>query len=226
MFDYILNKCLWLPNGSLVCNSVEEASTVRKFLRELILDSHLYVNKSVGFKIKTSGRAESGGVRIARYGAIGESYIELMNNLSNKVVLDQTVQHVRIELHTGVNTVHDCVFKSDDNRELPVLYEDPYICRVLDDKKHMLLLDMKVSSGYLDMRTAAKFTEGFPAYVYYNIGNFIRVRPDIGSTFVTLTYLNGFNAELFKKLLDANIGRYQSGIARGEDRAWKRSFDR
>lgn len=225
MFDYILNNCAWLPDGSLVCDSVEDASNVRRFLRELILDSHLYVNKAVGFKIRTAGRAESGGVKIARYNAIGESYIELMNNLSNKVILDPSVQHIRVELHTGINTVDSCIFKSDDNREIKVLYEDPYICRVLDDKKHTLTLDMKVSSGYLDMHSASKFTDGFPAYVYYNIGNFVRVRPSINSTFVTLNYYNGFNPELFKKLLEINMGRYQSAIARGEDRAWKRNFE-
>ena len=77
ILDDILDKYQWSPLGIITPDAVT-ARKVFKFLREAILDNHIYVTKAIGFKFDSNYTARSHtGTYIARHVQIGDSYAEV-----------------------------------------------------------------------------------------------------------------------------------------------------
>ena len=78
ILETVLNKLEWTPYG-IQCPDIMTAKIVHKFVREAVLDRHIYLNKVIGFTINTNNTFRPfAGTYIARHKQIGESYPEIM----------------------------------------------------------------------------------------------------------------------------------------------------
>lgn len=225
IIDTLLEHCTIDDNGAIACPNVDVANSIRRFLHEAIQDNRFYVSKVIGFKVSRVGRPDSGTTMIARNLEIGESYIELMRNLSDKVFIGTTARHIVIDLHPGENTLDNCLI-IDKNGPLRVLHTNPYLCRVL--REHCTLhLDLALGTGFLDMKGASlkMKSDGFPSYAYFFLGDFVRVRPVKNlSTTVNLVYRNGFTTQDLITILELNRSKYKANLIREEERIWMQSY--
>ena len=93
MLKKILNELQWTPYG-IACPDAKTAHTVHKFLREAVLDRHIYLSKIIGFAVKSSTHfSVYSGTYIARHVQLGESYPELTVKLSDKIYYQLNLLH-------------------------------------------------------------------------------------------------------------------------------------
>ena len=194
MLDMILDKLSWNPYG-IVCPDSATAKKVHKFLREAILDSHVYITKVVGFSVSESNNAKTNsGNMIARHSNVGESYPEIMTNLSDKIFLDTQEDTYVMKLHQGLNTLNDNSFEGKlFDPTAKVLYSKPDICCCLS-KETMFELKLKYDCGYSSMATNSALIDGeyFPCYTYFTLEPYVRILPMLpGATVVPVRYYNG-----------------------------------
>ena len=222
----IISKFVWTPYG-IQCPDYATMKLAHKFLREAILDRHLCVCKVIGFEIKsaTMSRAHT-GTYIARHKQIAESYPEVMLNLSDKVFMTSLNGEITCGLETGQNTTHDTVFRDSEGKEVPVLFQNPDICRVID-KTCALRLKVVYDCGYRYCQANSKRigSDFFPCYTDFYVGDFFRVLPpEPSGNIVSIRYYNGADVKMLQEMLQRYWVITQSGSLRKEEREWLQSF--
>lgn len=226
IIDTILNKCTWSPYG-ITCPDVQTMRVVHRFMREAILDRHLYVNKVIGFQLSKSSISRGhAGTYIARHPQLCESYSEVMLSLSNKVFLSDVNGDILVDMNAGDNEVPKLMFVNEKQDFVKVLYEDPHVCRVVD-KMCTLRLRTVYDCGYRSCQQNSKKVgqDFFPCCTDFSVGEFFRVLPPepSGST-VSMRVYNGATWDDLRTLLQLYLKAIQEGSVRKEEREWLRSF--
>lgn len=224
----IIYSYAWTPYG-IVCPDVNSMKLAHKFLREAILDRHLYVCKVIGFEIKSNvmSRAHA-GTYIARHKQIAESYPEIMLNLQDKVFLTPNSKDLQCELKSGENKITTVGFMDADKNPVPALYTREDICRVID-KTCTLKLKVVYDCGYRYCQQNSKKvgSECFPSYTDFSVHEFFRILPpEPSGTTINLRYYNGATEASLKQLLAQYWSAIQSGSLRKEEREWLQNFMR
>lgn len=228
VLETILNSLMWTPYG-IECGSVEMARIVHKFLREAVLDRHIYISKVIGFSVKTNNtfRPHS-GMSIARHPQIGESYPEIMNNLSDKVFIGVNTDYLDTVLTVGDNDVVNQPFGDLRDYAAEVLYENPRICRCLM-KETIFRVRIQYNCGFVSMPENSKVLtpDFFPCYTDYSLAEFFRVLPRTqDSTLVPIRYYNGATEQQFKDILSKWLVYSKTNSVSKEEALWMQSFGR
>lgn len=221
----LIDGCTW-SNNSVIVNNPAEARFIHKLLRELVLDSHLYVTKVTGFYITSVTKDRMhGGVQIARDNNLGDSYLEVMANLQDKVFLSSSAEELKIPLQVGVNTLNDVSVLCNQN-PIKTLCVDPYICRVLDSEC-TLHVSCLTFTGYRSIQqNSGKASKYFPTYTYFNMSDYVRVLPlPPNESIIQLRFYNGYTMELFKSQVEETIILHKSGNVSNKERKWLQSFE-
>lgn len=224
----LISELPWTPYG-IQCPDSKTAHYVHKFLREAVLDRHIYTTKVAGFTIETNNtfRASTGDY-ITRHEQIGESYPELMVKLQDKLFLNAGKNQLDIILETGMNTVDN--IKIDDgehNRTIEILYVKPDICRCLK-KETILRVSLLYDCGYKHMSETCKGLDSsfFPCNIDFGISAFYRVLPmQLNDTLVPIRYYNGATEAQFKDILKKWMIYCNTGNIKEEEELWLQSFE-
>lgn len=224
----ILNDFTWTDYG-IQCPDAYTAKAVHSFLREAILDRHIYINKIVGFKIKAASvmRAHA-GTYIARHKQLAESYPEILTMLLDKVFLDTFDTELSAVLSQGANNLNTVNFTDSNGKVVDVLYTNPDICRVIE-KNCVLQVKSVYDCGYRDMRLNSKKigSEYFPCYTDFTLAEYFKIPPLIpGSTLVPIRFYHGANKEQLRGILTKYLVTIQTGGLRKEEKEWLQNFMR
>lgn len=226
ILETVLNKLEWTPYG-IQCPDIMTAKIVHKFVREAVLDRHIYLNKVIGFTINTNNTFRPfAGTYIARHKQIGESYPEIMVNLLDKVFIDVDGSVVNTTLQTGMNTVETSPFWNSCNNYVETLYTNPNICRCLT-KTTNFQVRLEYDCGYRSMSLNSKSlsSEYFPCYTDYSLQDYVRVLPMLqDSTIVPIRYYNGMDTIKFRKLLSKWLIHIQKNSLKKEETLWMQNF--
>lgn len=226
MLNTILDKLQWTPYG-IECGSPELAKVVHKFLREAVLDRHIFVTKVVGFTITSNSKTDVvTGNYIARHSQIGESYPEIMVNLLDKLFLDVNDDYSDMLLMTGMNTCENNSFGDLRDFKAQMLYLNPAICRCLTGNT-ILRVRLTYDCGYKSMAENSKLltNEFFPCYTDYSISEFVRVLPMVQpSSLVPIRYYNGMTIDIFKNILAKWNIYLMSNNVKSEEKTWVSHF--
>lgn len=217
ILETLIKDVAWSEKG-IHCNDNEVGKKVYDFLYELILDSHLYVTKPIGFYIENSTSYSKTGTYIARNSQVGESYPELMTNLQDKVFLHSTAPVVKADMSCGKMTTD--IFGED------VLCVSNYVCRVLDGNCR-IVVKLATDCGYKTLKETSKQLDSkfFPMNTYFNINDFVRVIPTVGDyRNVELRYYYGMSYKTLQEMLHRYLGMLNNMNVSEEERAWASSF--
>ncbi len=223
----LIRELPWTPYG-IQCSDSAVAHRVHKFLREAVLDRHIYVSKVIGFSIETNNtfRASTGDY-ITRHEQIGESYPELMLNLQDKVFLNAGQKYLDVVLKTGINTTLSSQFEGTYNQAvIEVLYEKPVICRCLK-RETILRVALSYDCGYMHMSDTCKNLEKkyFPCNTNFSIAPFFRVLPmEPDATLIPIRYYNGATEAQLKNILSTWSIHVKTGNIKEEESLWLQSF--
>lgn len=228
MIDLIMGL-QWTSYG-IQCPDAQVAHKVHRFLREAILDRHVYISKVIGFTIQTNNtfRASTGDY-ITRHEQIGESYPEMMVKLQDKVFLNAGSKYLDSVLTTGMNDVVSSPFGgfgSDNITE--VLYENPETCRCLK-KETILRVAIMYDCGYKHASENCKnFDKTFyPCNTDFSLAPFFRVLPMVpGSVLVPIRYYNGATESQLKDILNKWSLYMKTGSIKEVERLWWQDFVR
>lgn len=226
LLDDILNTYSWSPYGIMVSDETE-ARRVFKFMREAILDNHVYVNKVIGFRIE-SGKSirPHTGTYIARHVQVGDSYAEILVNLLDKVFIGTYATTLSAELSTGENKLPEVVFKDNEHNPVKTLYVKPEICRVLD-KECRITLKTSLTCGFgsIDENSHAVKSEYFPCYTDFSVSDFFRVLPmSEGDLLVPIRCYNGATMDDLKSILTMYTYVLKTGSLKEGEKEWVSSF--
>lgn len=226
MIDQILQQCTWTKFGMQAPN-VPIAKLVHKFMREAVLDRHLYTSKIVGFYIDADNASSTvNGTSIARHPAIGDSYPEIMITLQDKLFFNSGSNNLKMILKPGDNTVHNNEF-TNGVTSAPVLTVNPRICRVLNKEPITLNVKTLYSCGYKSMSDNSEAVDNkyFPCNTDFGINDYVRVLPMTpGTTAIPIRYYNGMTMDIFKSLIQAWNYCLKSKDVSEEERAWVYSY--
>lgn len=227
ILDDILDKYQWGPFGITTPDAVT-ARKVFKFLREAILDNHIYVTKAIGFKFDSNYTARSHtGTYIARHVQIGDSYAEVLVNLLDKVFLTSSVNDMHAEVEAGNNTLPELTFYGNKrDMSIPVLFTNPDVCYVLD-KSCTLRIKTLYSCGYGSIKesSAALPSDYFPCYTDFSIQDFYKVLPmNHGEVLVPIRCYNGATFEQLRNILDTYNKTIKLGNIREDEKKWVSNF--
>lgn len=222
--DILTGGVKFTPTG-IQCSSESGAMKVFKFMREAILDRHVYVSKAVAVKFTNDVHSRSytdGKLHMEGYYNCGESYPELTVNLLDKVFLVPPSQStIEFLCKPGIVNMSD------------VLTEDAYLCSnqyVLRTLTNTMTLEimLRYGSGFNSMSKNSKIAKGaFPLYTDYSLQDYVRVLPMMpGETFIKMKFLNGMTlAKFMKILLNWNVVMENRSAAR-EELLWLQNFGR
>lgn len=226
ILEDILNKLTWSPYG-IQCPDIYTAKLVHKFMREAVLDRHIYISKVIGFAVKTNNTFRPfAGTYIARHKQIGESYPEVMVNLLDKVFLNTSKTQLDTILSVGSNTTLNCNFDDGEGNIVDVLSTKPDICRCLD-KQTVFRVKLQYDCGFRDMARNTKDLkpEFFPCYTDFSLADYVRILPmQPGTVLVPIRYYNGMTEEKFKDILGKWLLYIQTKSLKGEESLWLQSF--
>lgn len=217
ILETLLKDVTWSDDG-IHCNDETLGHKVYDFLYELILDSHLYVTKPIGFYIESHSHSSKAGTYIARHSQIGESYPELMTKLQDKVVLNCTAPIIKANMSCGVVTT-DAFSES-------MLCINNYLCRVLDGECK-LVLKLATDCGYKTLKDTSKQLDPkfFPMNTYFNINDYVRIIPTVGPfKHIELRYYHGMTYKILYDMLQRYSGMLSSMNVSEEEREWASSF--
>lgn len=222
----ILNNCKWTPYG-IECTNDAESMCVYRFLREAILDRHVYVSKVIGFKIKSQGTNKiSTGNFIARDKEIGESYPEVVVNLSDKLLLYCNSETVTVTLNPGMNNIGMNPFVAEQ-KEISVLYTKPELCRSLN-KDVILSMRIMYSCGYNTMAENSRHLEKdyYPCETNFALHDYIRILPYITpGAAIQIRYYNGMTVEIFRNILTKWLTHIIAGVVGEGEMKWLQNFE-
>lgn len=226
MLNYILNDAVWTPYG-IQCSSPAVAKNVHKFLREAVLDRHIYISKVIGFAVRgDNGNQLCSGTYIARHINMGDSYPELSVVYSDKVFLTQN-KSVNLHLHVGGNNISELACTA--NPSVEVLYVNDYAGRALTQSA-IVCLQLMYSSGYRSMADNSKVlsSEFFPCNTDFSLQEFVRVLP-FGPGEVTnvvpVRFYNNMTQAQFRDILTQWLIYSKSSMANGDELKWMHSFE-
>lgn len=218
----IINNYTWNPYG-IQCADAHTAKIVHAFLREAILDRHVYTNKIIGFKIKAAATSRPhAGTYIARHKQLAESYPEILTMLLDKVFLNTFDDEISATLSQGPNTVNDVYFLDSNGTIVNALFTRPELCRVIE-KNCVLQLKTAYDCGFRDMRQNSKKIgpEYFPCYTDFSIADYVKVLPiKPGDTLVPIRYYHGANPDMLKQILTNYMIYIQSGSVKRSEKWW------
>lgn len=218
--DTLLDEFAWDGNG-VSCPNAERTYQMFKFLRELILDSHLFVTKAIGFSIKNKTVRNKVGTYIARNSQIGESNTELLDKLSDKLFLDTSDTDLSFPLSCGLVKVSDIT--SD---EVKILCVNQEVCRVVTGNC-TLNLKVQLNCGYksIQKNSAELPPEYFPMFTYFNINDYVHILPMVkGSNRVNIRYYHGMNSTIFRGMVEKYRGLIKTSYISEEELKWVESF--
>lgn len=222
----ILSDLPWTPYG-IQCGDARTAAIVNQFLREAILDRHVYVSKVVGFTIKTNNTFRPyAGTYIARHKQVGDSYPELMLNLQDKVFVNTGLTTASTVLKPGDNTMETNVFGDLREIEAKALYTNNRICRCLE-KEAILSCMLVYDCGYMHMATSSHIMkpEYFPCNVDYFIGDYFRILPPRrGDTIVQIRYYHGATEQDLRDILSKWFVAIATNSVREVEKIWLQRF--
>lgn len=219
----LLDGSTWGP-GVVIPGGVP-AQMMYRFLRTAILDRHIYLTKIVGFKFTTSTPTSgNSNTSIARESQIGDSYVEMVANLYDKLFLTAANHNITVELQKGSNDVPTSQFLTSEGVQQRVLYTNPYLVRCLSGDV-TLHLQLSYSSGFKSShKNSRPLMEGyFPCYTDFSLQDFVRVLPrdrydaDPG---IHLRYYNGMTQEIFLTILRSYQMFIETNVVRREDQEW------
>ena len=204
-FD-IFDKQTWNEAG-IICRDAETTKRLHKFLREAVLDRHIYLNKAVCFRfMSTEADKRSDITNIARDRAIGDSYFQMILNIKDLIVLNTEVKSVKFNLHKGENFTTDSQFY-ESRTPYDVIYTNPYLCRCLRGEV-ILELKLQYDCGYAPIEKNSGLVTGrsnyFPCFTDYSLQEYVRILPmdPAGDArTIPIRYYNGFTKEQFQTLL-------------------------
>lgn len=226
MLKKILNELQWTPYG-IACPDAETAHTVHKFLREAVLDRHIYLSKIIGFAVKSSTHfSVYSGTYIARHVQLGESYPELTVKLSDKIFLNTDADYLNMHLEAGMNTCIKNSFGDLRDYKAEVLYTNPEVCRCLVDET-VFCVRLQYDNGYRSMAENSKILdkEFFPCNTDYSLADYVRVLPiQPGDTLVPIRYYNGCTMANFQDILSKWYIYLQTGNIKSEEKEWVSNF--
>lgn len=200
LLDNIINGTVQITEKGIQCATPDGAWRVFNFMRQAILDRHIYISKAVGVQFVKDVHAKAsvnGNIHIEGYYNCGESYPELMVHLSDKIYLvPPNTESIDIQCNPGVVNVPDVLNTAG------VLYRDPYMLRVLTNSMVMRLI-LKYDCGFRTMSYNSKVSSKmFPFYTDNSLADFVRVLPmERGQTFVPMKFLHGMNVVKFNMIL-------------------------
>ena len=225
LFDLLSNDSAWTDYGINLPDQTT-AKQVHKFLREALLDRHIYVTKVTAFKFDmTEHITASRKCTVGRKVVVGESYPEVLNNLQNKVFYRTGASSAIADLGTGVNSLDSVAFQFRGS-ELPVLYDNPYLCRVIKGtgKLHVKLVwdcgfrDMNANSHKFESR---ENTDYFPCYTDFSLNEFFRIPPMAqNSTMVCIRCYHNASLDAFRMMLVKWLHANNRAKLREEERQW------
>lgn len=222
--DILSGGVKFTPTG-IQCSSETGAMKVFKFMREAILDRHVYVSKAVAVKFTNDVHSRSytdGKLHMEGYYNCGESYPELMVNLLDKVFLVAPSQDkVEFQCKPGVVNMRDVMPAGR------YLCENEYVLRTLTNSMTLEVM-LRYGSGFSSMSKNSKIAAGaFPFYTDYSLQEYVRVLPMMpGETFIKMKFLKGMTLEKFMEiLLNWNVVMENQSAAR-EELIWLQSFGR
>lgn len=215
--EALMKDMVWTPSG-VRCPDKFTGKVIYSFLLELILDSHLYVTKPIGFHIENKTRRSRVGTYIARNVQIGESYAEMMVNLQDKVFIETVDPLVKFDVSAGV--VNCSAIPS------PVLKTKDYVCRVTEGTCSIILKTC-TGCGYMTLKDTSEQMDSkfFPMNTYFNINDYVRVIPMVdGFENIKIRYYNGMTTEILQSLLLRYMNMLLHENVSEEEAEWAYSF--
>lgn len=225
LLDDIVSGAVQITEQGIQCATPDGAWRVFNFMRQAILDRHIYITKAIGVQFVNDVHAKAtigGNIHIEGYYNCGESYPELMVNLSDKIYLvPSNLEVLDITCNPGVVNVQDVLNAQG------VLYTNPYMLRVLSNAM-VMRLTLKYDCGFRTMSYNSRISSNmFPFYTNNSLDQFVRVIPmRKGETFVPMRFRHGMTPQKFMQIL-TNWQRAASArdIAK-EELIWLQNFAR
>lgn len=196
--------------------------TIFQFLRQLIMDSHLYVTKIIGFSVTNRTMRSHTGTYIARNVQLGESYAELSVKLADKLIIGTDVDELSFDVKKGLIKVPALEMPASSR----IMYTNDEVCRVIAGTC-VLHFKIQTDCGYRDMQqnSAELPNSYFPMNTYFNISEYVRVLPMMrGDKRINLRFLNGMDVNTLKFLLLRYKSLIESQFISKEELAWVQSF--
>ena len=196
----LFTECRW-DNNSVTCPNEETTRRVFQFLRQAILDKHVYIHKAYCFQLR--GDAIDAKETISyRDKNFGDSYIEILKNLADKVFIKPGREYTRMYLSAGENTLLNNNFVDEDSKPVECLYTNPYIITSFPQNAY---IEVKCiyNCGYRSIEYNSTISEDlyFPSYTDHSLQEFVRVIPSISGHRIQLRYYNGMTPSMFVKVL-------------------------
>ncbi len=223
LLDDIVNGAIPLTNEGIVCSTPDGAWRVFNFMRQAILDRHIYITKAIGVRFIKDVRAKvsaNGNLHIEGYYNCGESYPELMVKLSDKVYLvPPNVETLDVTCNPGVINAKNA-FQGDS-----VLYTNPYMLRVLSNAM-VMRLTLKYDCGFKSQSFNSRVSSDmFPFYTDNSLSDFVRVLPmQRGQTLVPMRFRNGMTVEKFMYILRNYQQAAEARTISKEETVWLQNF--
>lgn len=219
----VLSDLQWQKDG-LSCPDADKLFRLYGFIRELILDSHLPVTKVIGYSIINKTQRNKAGTYISRNIQIGESYAELVNRFSDKIVFGPNITELKFNLSCGHIKMSDII----EQTQHKILYTNEDLCTVVNGDCQ-LILQFQTNCGFRDMQQNSSIlsAEFFPMYTYFNLNEYIRVLPMLrGATKIPLRFYHGMTVDLLKSLMMRYSMLISQQAMSEEELTWVLNFDR
>lgn len=218
----IINNLQWTEFG-VICSNPQSAKLVHKFLREAVLDRHIYINKVIGYHIMSGTSIRSyANKTISRHKQIGESYPEIVVLMKDKVFLSDVKESITT-LKTGLNRMSTNTWTDVDG----VLFTDDTICRCLNGECRFKVT-LQYDCGFRSMAQNSNVLDGkfFPCFTDYSLQEYVRVLPmQPGTTTVPIRYYNGMTVDTFKSILSKWAEYIQQHGLKKEEQEWMQNFE-
>ena len=223
LLESIVNGAVQFTDKGIQCTTPDGAWRVFNFMRQAVLDRHIYITKAVGVQFIKDVHAKAsvnGNIHIEGYYNCGESYPELMVNLSDKVfILPPEHETLDIMCNPGVVNVPDVLNTAG------VLYTNPYMLRVLSNAM-VMRLTLRYDCGYRSMSYNSKISSSmFPFYTNNSLDQFVRVLPiEKGQTFIPMRFRNGMTIQKFMMILRNWCKAMEARDVNKEELIWMQRF--
>lgn len=220
--DILSGGVEWTPQG-IQCSTEAGTMKVFKFIREAVLDRHIYISKAVGARFTNDihGKASTDGkIHIEGHYNCGESYPELMVHLNDKIYLvEPSMETLNFTCRPGVVNITDVMVASG------VLYLDPYLLRVLTNVM-TLEVTIRYGCGFSSMSKNSRIkSDMFPFYTDYSLAEYVRVLPTMpGEKFIKMKFLNGMTVDKFLNILKRWSKAVDARDVSKEELIWLQSF--
>ena len=219
--DNLLNDFTW-GQTSIHVSDPKKAYIMFQFIRQLIMDSHLYVTKIIGFSVTNRTLRSHSGTYIARNVQIGESYAEMMVKLKDKLIINTNENELMFDVKKGVIKASELPMKDSSK----ILYTNDEMCRVITGTC-VLNFRLQTDCGYRDMQQNSNElpNQYFPMNTYFNIMDYVRILPMMyGQTDIQFRFCHGMTMDIFKMLVARYKLLLESQYVSEEELTWAQSF--